>query len=665
MGLVAEERTDGSRCRGAASILAALVVALTIAIATPAQAAPNGAKAWGANSSGELGVGTTEGPEKCGPEAKACSTSPIAVGTLSGVSAVSAGRTHSLALLENGTIMAWGSNGDGQLGNGTTTPSNVPIAVSGLSEVKAISAGSNQSLALLKNGTVMAWGQYPGNGTNSSLVPVAVTGLSGVAAIAAGGGGFDYSLALLENGKVMAWGNGTSGQLGNGTTTTSEVPVEVTGLSGPVTAIAAGEEHGLALLSNGTVMAWGSGGSGQLGNGTETSSDVPVAVSGLKEVTAISGGGRHSLALLKTGSVVAWGFNAFGELGDGTSTGPERCGAFMERACSKKPVAVSKLSEVSAVAGGAFHSLALLKNGTVKAWGENEKGQLGDSTSAGPEACTGSSCSTTPVEVSKLSGVTGISAGGRHSLASAPPQPAPTPLPEVGRCVKVATGTGAYQGPNCIALEKAGGKFGKYNWIPVSATEKQTFGGTGGETVLATVGHSTIKCIAANISGEWRGSKTATVQIEFQACTNAKGQQCQSNPQNKSELKTLPLEAELGFIKNEVKEGKLILSVGLDLRPQPPGSDLLSYECGSVTESAHLEGSVIGQIKPIDKMTTESNLIYNTIRGAQQYEKFEGGPSDTLTTRFQSGLESTYAPSTLKIVGETGSNAAPLEIKAK
>jgi hypothetical protein len=231
--------------------------------------------------------------------------------------------------------------------------------------------------------------------------------------------------------------------------------------------------------------------------------------------------------------------------------------------------------------------------------------------------------------------------------------------------VKVATGTGTYQGLNCIALEKAGGKFGKYNWIPVAATEKQTFAGTGGESVLATAGQSTIKCIAANVTGEWRGPKTATVQIEFQACTNAKGQQCQSNPQNKSEIKTLPLEAELGFIKNEVKEGKLLLSVGLDLKPQPPGADLVSYECASVTESAHLEGSVIGQIKTIDKMTTESNLIYNAIRGAQQYEKFEGGPPDTLTTRFQSGLESTYAPSTLKIASETGSNAAPLEIKAK
>jgi Regulator of chromosome condensation (RCC1) repeat len=664
MGLVEDDRTGGSRRRGT-GLFAGALIALTMAIATPAQAAPNGAKAWGANSSGELGVGTTEGPEKCGPEAKACSTTPITAGTLSAVSAVSAGKTHSLALLETGKVMAWGSNGDGQLGNGTTTPSDVPIAVSGLSEVKAISAGSNQSLALLKNGTVMAWGQYPGNATNSSLVPVAVTGLSGVAAIAAGGGGYDYSLALLKNGKVMAWGNGTSGQLGNGTTTTSELPVEVTGLSEGATAIAAGEAHSAALLNNGTVMNWGVNGAGELGNGTETQSDVPVAVSGLSEVTAIAAGGYHSLVLLKNGTVKAWGANLSGQLGDGTSTGPEQCGA-LKTACAKIPAPVSKLSGVVALAGGEFHSVALLKNGTVKAWGNNEKGQLGDGTSTGPEACgVEGSCSMTPVEAIKLNGVTGISAGGRHSLASAPPQPAPNHLPEVGRCVKVATGTGAYQGLNCIALEKAGGKFGKYNWIPVAATEKQTFAGTGGESVLTTVGQPTITCIAAKVTGEWRGPRTATVQIEFQACTNSKGQQCQSNPQSKSEIKTLPLEAELGFIKNEVREGKLLLSVGLDLKPQPPGSDLVSYECGSVTESAHLEGSVIGQIKPIDKMTTESNLIYSAIRGAQQYEKFEGGPPDTLTTRFQSGLESTYAPSTLKIAGEAGSNAAPLEIKAK
>jgi alpha-tubulin suppressor-like RCC1 family protein len=664
MGLGAEGRMDGSRRRSAALILAAIVVALTMAIARPAHAAADGVQAWGANSSGELGAGTTEGPEKCGVEAKPCSTTPIAVSGLSGVTAISAGQKHSLALLENGTVVAWGSNDAGQLGNGTTTLSAVPIPVSGLSEVKAISAGSHQSVALLKNGTVMAWGAYPGDGTSSSLAPVPVGGLSGVVAIAAGGGGFDYSLALLENGKVMAWGNGTSGQLGNATNETSKVPVEVTGLSAPATAIAAGEAHSLALLNNGTVMAWGVNGLGQLGNGTEAKSNVPVAVSNLSGVTAISAGGYHALALLGNGTAKAWGDNFTGQLGDGTSTGPEQCGE-VKTGCAKIPVAVSKLSEVAAVAGGEFHSLALLSNGTVKAWGNNETGQLGDGSSAGPEACgVEGSCSTTPVAVSKLSGAKGIAAGGRHSLEFGPLPPPPTNLPEIGRCVQTAIGKGIYAGPQCITLATAGR--GRYEWTPASPTEKQTFLGSGGETKLTTSGHPTIKCVDANFNGEWRGPKTATVEIEFQACTNPQGALCQTSPQNKSEIKTLPLEAELGFIKNQVREGKKIVVVGLDLKPQPPLTALASYECAGSPETVRLEGSVIGEVKPINKMTIDLNLVHRTTSAGAQYpEAFEGALRDTLISTFQSGLESSSSPTTLKIKGYSGQNAAPLEIKAK
>jgi hypothetical protein len=238
-------------------------------------------------------------------------------------------------------------------------------------------------------------------------------------------------------------------------------------------------------------------------------------------------------------------------------------------------------------------------------------------------------------------------------------------LPEIGRCVKVPTGTGVYRGALCITVEKKA--LGKYNWVPVSVTEKQTFTGAGLETTLATAGgHPAIKCLAANFVGEWTGAKTATVTVEFQGCINSLGQQCQSNPQNKSEIKTLPLEAELGFIKNQLKEGKLTVVVGLDLKAQPPLPDLVVYECGNVTESAHIEGSVIGKITPINKMTTDSNLLYYVTKaGAQLPEKFESGLKDTLTTTFTSGLESTSASSTLNIKGETGKNANPLEIKAK
>jgi alpha-tubulin suppressor-like RCC1 family protein len=439
MGFLAG-RWTGTQRRGLTLIVAAITAVLMMAIAAPAQAAPNTAKAWGRNAEGQLGDGTTTGPGHC-EFGGACSTVPAAVSKLSGVTALAGSEDHSLALLSDGTVMAWGANFEGQLGDGSTTNSDVPVAVTGLSEkVTAIAAGSDFSLALLEGGTVMAWG---GNGsgqlgdgtTTSKKVPVAV--LKEVTAIAAGR---SHSLAVLSNGEVRDWGNGGSGQLGNGRETFSDVPVPVCSasvgclgrLSG-VTAVAGGEEHSLALLSSGEVMGWGYNGQGQLGNGTETSSDLPVAVTGLKEVTAIAAG-RSSYALVKNGEgeVRDWGENDNGELGDGTFTGPEQCGTF-KIGCSKIPIAVPGLKQVTAIAGNGLHALALLKDRTVKAWGASESGELGNGTSAGPGHCLFRFCSTTPVAVCAeglevpcptgpyLGGVAGIAAGWEHSLAFGPP----------------------------------------------------------------------------------------------------------------------------------------------------------------------------------------------------------------------------------------------------
>jgi alpha-tubulin suppressor-like RCC1 family protein len=372
---------------------------LTTTLATPALLTPSSVLAWGSNGNGELGDDTNSGPEQCA-NSEACSTIPMPVGGLSEVADVSTGGINSFALLSNGTVMAWGSNDNGALGNGAETDSDVPIPVRGLSGVAAVAAGEESNLALLNDGTVVAWGENEagqlGDGTNAgpetcfneipcSKVPVPVSDLSGVTAIAAGSG---RSLALLSNGTVMAWGE----NVGDGTTTNSDVPTPVSGLAG-VTAIAAGERGSLALLGNGTVMAWGS----NLGNGTSGHSNVPVPVSGLGGVTAIAAGDQHSLALLRDGTVMAWGANSHGQLGSGTVTS------------SNVPQPVIGLSDVAAIAAGYRQSLALLGNGTVMAWGANRSGQLGDGTSDGPEECPGEEpCSTTPVPVSGLSGITDI-----------------------------------------------------------------------------------------------------------------------------------------------------------------------------------------------------------------------------------------------------------------
>jgi alpha-tubulin suppressor-like RCC1 family protein len=380
---------------------------------------PDGVSAWGSAgfslTEGELGNGTTTGSEV-----------PVSVSGLRGVTAISGGRAHGLALLSNGTVMAWGAGTDGQLGDERKTNSDVPVPVSGLTGVTAIAAGADFSLALLANGTVMAWGENRsgqlGNGTETrSYVPVAVSGLSGVTAIAAG---FEHSLAVLSNGTVMAWGENATGELGNGTATRSDVPVPVSGLSG-ATSVAGGNGYSLARLSNGTVMAWGSNSQGELGNGTTTGSEIPVQVSGLSTATAVAAGFEHSLALLSNGAVMAWGGNGYGQLGNGTTTK------------SDVPVQVSGLTTATAIAAGYWHSLAALSNGTVVDWGDNEHGQLGNGTKTG---------SAVPVEVSGLRGAAEVAGGYSYSLALNPPMATvtsvePTGGPTTGGTAVTLTGT--------------------------------------------------------------------------------------------------------------------------------------------------------------------------------------------------------------------------------
>jgi hypothetical protein len=236
-------------------------------------------------------------------------------------------------------------------------------------------------------------------------------------------------------------------------------------------------------------------------------------------------------------------------------------------------------------------------------------------------------------------------------------------LPELGRCVKVSPGTGVYPTANCITAGSPG--TGNFNWIQLTSGEKRTFTASALESTLTTVGQSTITCLKASISGEYTGPKNATVHIEFHECSNG-GAQCQSEPTAKGEIKTFPLEAELGFIKNQVKEGTPIIWVGLDLKPQSPFPDLMVLQCGAATETVRVEGSVIGRIKPLEKMTVATNLIYTATRSGKQVpEKFEGGLNDTLTTTFTLGIVSTTGASTLTIKGEAGQNSVPLEIKAK
>lgn len=185
---------------------------------------------------------------------------------------------HSLTL-QNGTAWAWGTNYNGQLGDGDTYNSSRPLVVNGLNNIIAIASGGSHSLAVTAEGKVWSWGANAsgqlGTDTNTdSAVPIEITRLSGITAVAAGE---NHSLALSGNGKVWAWGENSSGQLGDGTTVNHNTPVQVESLSG-IVAIAAGGVHSMALARDGTVWSWGGNYNGQLGDGTVANSTRPVRV---------------------------------------------------------------------------------------------------------------------------------------------------------------------------------------------------------------------------------------------------------------------------------------------------------------------------------------------------------------------------------------------------
>jgi len=244
-------------------------------------------------------------------------------GLTSGVAGVSAGYRHTCALTTAGGVKCWGYNGFGQLGNSTTIDSVTPVDVTALtSGVAAVSVGSSHTCARTTAGGLKCWGAnfvgQLGNGTYvGNSTPVDVAGLtSGVAAVSAAGG--EHTCARTTGGGAKCWGSGGSGQLGNGTLTGSNTPVDVTGLTSGVADVSAGG-HTCARTTGGAVKCWGSNTAGQLGNGTTTNSSTPVNVNGLASgVSAVSVGYYHTCALTAGGGVKCWGDNDAGQLGNGT-----------------------------------------------------------------------------------------------------------------------------------------------------------------------------------------------------------------------------------------------------------------------------------------------------------------------------------------------------------
>jgi len=285
---------------------------------------------------------------------------------------LSAKGNHTCALLSTGGVRCWGYNRDGQLGDGSWTSSATPVAVS-LAEgvtVTVVSAGRDHTCALLSTGGVQCWGSDQqgqlGDGTSAgSSTPVDVPFEAGVTATTVSAGYF-RPCALLSTGGVQCWGRNSSGH---------SAPVAVSlGEGVTVTAVSAGGGHTCALLSTGGVQCWGFNNYGQLGDGTTADRSTPVAVSLGAGVTAtaVSAGLDHTCALLSTGGVQCWGDNKYGQLGDGSSV------ALDEYSSTPVSVAFEEGVVATAVSTGYGHTCAVLSTGAVQCWGWNRVGQLGD-----------------------------------------------------------------------------------------------------------------------------------------------------------------------------------------------------------------------------------------------------------------------------------------------
>lgn len=324
-----------------------------------------GVKCWGRNNAGQIGNGT-----------QTDSSTPVNVsGLSSGMSSVSAGYAHTCAVTTSGGVKCWGLNDFGQLGNGTTTNSTTPVDVSGITGVSSISAGGYHTCAVTSSGAIKCWGRNAygqlGNGnTTDSTIPVDVNGLTtGVATVSTGN---YHTCAVTSSGGVKCWGLNDIGQLGNGTTTNSNTPINVTGLTSGVAAVSSGGYYTCALTTSGGVKSWGNGGDGRLGNGATANSTTPVDVNGLASgVTALScsEGGAHALVINSSGAALSWGDNDYGSLGNGST------------ADSSTSVNVSGLtSGLSSISAGGNTSCVLTSSADVKCWGRNDFGQLGDGT---------------------------------------------------------------------------------------------------------------------------------------------------------------------------------------------------------------------------------------------------------------------------------------------
>lgn len=322
----------------------------------------------------------------------------------SGIVSLATGSRHTCTVASDGSVVCWGENDEGQLGDGLTDPTMAPVSIGGgAPAASAVGAGGDTSCLVTMSGEVYCWGdngdgEVAGASSDVWTTPRRIEGVADALSVAVGSGavGSGHVCARLQGGQVMCWGSNGHGESGRRPSDEPAPPTIVEDVEG-VTDVAAGVGFTCAAIDDGSVQCWGENDMGQLGDGTTTDRASPVQATGIDDAMAVAAGDAHACALSAGGSVSCWGDDNYGQLGQG-SVGDS----------SPMPEQVEMLTDVQDVVAGSFYACALTTDGAVSCWGQNIWGQLGN----GDREHTG-----TPVSVPSLSDVIALAAGGWHTCA--------------------------------------------------------------------------------------------------------------------------------------------------------------------------------------------------------------------------------------------------------